>query len=332
MAKNFSDRLMDAIDEKQNPSCFGLDPRILDVPWSIRKVYLEKAYSEPESDRDVAILQATVDAILKFDTDMIDATFDIVPAYKPNIAFYEQYGWRGIQAFEKVISYIRSKGCIPVTDGKRNEIGDTAEAYARGHLGAVEMIDSSAKSSGLNTDAITVTAYIGSDTVKPFINEAKRFGKGVIVLAKTSNDSSGELQDLYLDKFHGGRQVFEEMCLRIHVWGEDMKGERGYSSVCAVVGANYPEHAERARIIMPRTTNLVPAYGQQGAKAIHCMPNFTEEGYGALVNNARQLLNSYRDEKYKRFKGDYKEATRQAALDMKCDLHDAMKKTGKFPW
>lgn len=333
MPKNFADLLLDEMDARQNPSCFGLDPRIREVPRQIRRKHLETIYGSSPHERWERRVQATVDAIFEYVCGLIDVTYDIVPAYKANIAFYEKYGWRGIRMLENVFDHIRSKGCVPLTDGKRNDIGDTAEAYAQGHLGAVELIDGTAISTGLNTGAITVTAYIGSDTVRPFMEEAKRFGKGVIVLAKTSNDSSGELQDLWLDKLHGGRQVFEEMALRIHIWGEEMKGNRGYSAVCAVVGANYPEHAERAREIMERNIILVPAYGLQGARGVHCVPNFTREGYGAIISNSRGLMSAYTDDMYKRFgEANCAEASRQAAIDMKADLHQSMKSARKFPW
>lgn len=333
--RNFADRLLDEIDEKQNPSCIGLDIRVPDLPRQVKSRFLAEygIWSlDPESRRG-KLFQATADAIFGFNKAVIDATCEIVPAYKPNIAFYEKYGSHGIRAFEKTVGYIKSKGCLALTDAKRGDIGDTSEAYAEGHLGAVELLDGSVSSTDMNADAITVVAYVGSDGVRPFFNEAKKYGKGVIVLAKTSNDSSGELQDLALDRLHGGRRVFEEMALRIHIWGEETKGSRGYSSVLAVVGANYPQHAESARIIMEKTIILVPAYGFQGARGIHCMPNFNKDGYGALVNSARDIIFAYKNPDYMKFgEAGYAAAARQAALDMKADLHQSLKNAKKFPW
>ncbi len=333
MPRNFADRLLDEIDAKQNPSCIGLDVRVPEIPEEIRRKYLQghKVYWTSDiGARRKVLLDATALAIREFNEDIITATHEIVPAYKPNIAFYEQYGAAGIEAFQKTLDIIRSHNCIPVTDAKRGDIGDTSQAYADGHLGAVELLDGSLTSSDINTDAITVVAYVGSDGINPFLDVAKRYGKGVIVLAKTSNDSSGELQDLCLDRLHGGRKVFEEMALAIHLWGEALKGSRGYSSVCAVVGANYPEHAQIARTIMERNIVLVPAYGFQGARGVHCMPNFNDDGYGALVNSARDIIYAFRRPEYRGM--NHKDAARHAAIVMKNDLHESMKQAGKFPW
>ena len=336
MPENFADRLMDAIDSVQNPSCIGLDVRVQDLPASIKKKNLDayNVFSLKGKERRQALFRATEDAIVEFNEGIIDHTHDVVRVYKPNIAFYERFGSVGVRALGRTIDHARSKGCLTITDAKRNDIGETAEAYSDGHLGAVELLDGSVTNSDINTDAMTVTAYIGTDTIKPFLADAKKFGKGVIILAKTSNPSSGELQDLWLDKFHGGRQVFEEMALRIRIWGEELKGKRGYSSVASVVGATYPEQAKVARMIMERNYVLVPAYGTgQGAKAVHCMPNFNSDGYGAVINNSRGTNFAYKEPEYRGLgEAKYGEAAREAALKMKDDIHIEMKKRRIFPW
>lgn len=317
--ENFADRLLDAIDKKQNPVCIGLDPRIGNIPQII------KSCSTVEYDQSK---EAVADAFFEFNKGIIDSTHDIVPAYKPQMAFYERYESPGVKAFEKTVDYIKKKGCIAIEDAKRNDIGSTSEAYADGHLGLVEMCDGS-KQPGFDVDAITVNGYLGIDCVKPFVDKCKEHGKGIFVLVKTSNKSSGDLQDVktvVLDN------VFSHMAKLVDTWGQEVIGESGYSSVGAVVGATYPEEAERARLFMPESIILVPGYGAQGAGGKDVVPNFNKDGQGAIVNNSRGIIFAYQKEPFKRDEDDFDLAARDAAIAMRDDILKALKDAKISRW
>lgn len=270
--------------------------------------------------------------MFRFNKGIIDATHDIVAVFKPNIAFHECYGPDGADAYWRTVDYARQKGALVIADVKRGDIGKTASHYANGFLGTVELIDGTSVS-GLGADAITLAPYIGSDSVGEFAKVCAEHGKGAFVLDKTSNPSSGELQDLKFDDRHGGRLVYEQMALLIDQWGAPLKGERGYHSIGAVVGANYPEQAKRCREMMENAIILVPAYGAQGGTAQGAMTNFNGDGYGAIVNNSSALIFAYKKPGYKEKFGEDKfaEAAREAAQVMREDLVSAMKSSGKSP-
>lgn len=303
--KNFADRLLEAIEKMENPSCIGLDPRIEDIPNFIRKENKRK-YKD--------IKKAIARSFFDFNKMIIDATFDIVPAYKPQIAFYEKYGSEGVKALEDTVNYLKKKNKIVFVDAKRNDIGSTAEAYSSAFLSP----------SGFDVDALTVNPYLGIDGVKPFIEDAIKYGKGIFVLVKTSNPSSGDFQDKMLKN---GKRLYEVVGKLVQKWGEGTEGKREYGIVGAVVGATYPNQAKILRKIMPKSIILVPGYGAQGGGARGAILNFNKDGQGAIVNNARGIIFAWKKEPYKnKFKPEeFHLAAREAALAMKKDLLQAFK-------
>ncbi|MFA4819869.1 MAG: orotidine-5'-phosphate decarboxylase [Candidatus Aenigmatarchaeota archaeon] len=334
MPRNFSDRLLDEIDAKQNPSCVGLDPTVVELPPHIGRQVLEefKVYELDHSARRDALLKATSEAIWRFNKSIIDATHDIVAVVKPQMAFYECYGPDGVRTFMRTVDYAQQKGLLVVEDAKREDIGKTASFYAKGHLGTVELIDGS-RTPMFDVDAITLSPYIGSDSVGEFVKVCGEHGKGAFVLDKTSNPSSGELQDMRFADVHGGRLLYEQMALLVDQWGGVLKGERGYSSLGAVVGATYPEQAVRCREMMENAIILVPGYGTQGGTGRDVVPNFNEDGYGAIVNNGSKLIFAYKHEPYKSRFGErqFAEAARESSLVMRDDITGAMRAAGKLP-
>jgi orotidine-5'-phosphate decarboxylase len=317
--KTFADRLMDTIEKKQNPSDVGLDPRFESIPESIRNEQRGK-YGET--------FEAVGASIYEFNRGIIDAVKDIVPAVKPQMAFYEQYGYHGVKAFMDTAEYARKSGLIVIGDVKRNDIGSTARAYSDGHLGTVEFWNGQ-RAKSFDVDAITVNAYLGSDGVKPFVEDVKNHSKGIFVLVKTSNPSSGELQDLVTQ---GGETNYVVMARNVHAWGDGTQGERGYQSVGAVVGATYPKDAEVLRGVMPKSYFLVPGYGAQGGGAADAMPSFNKDGYGAIVNSSRGIIFAYQKGPFKRAPEEYAAAAAASAQAMKDDLTKAMKEAGICPW
>ncbi|RLG17365.1 orotidine-5'-phosphate decarboxylase [Nanoarchaeota archaeon] len=335
-SKNFADRLLPLIDRLESPISIGLDPRIMQIPEYIREQKIQE-FGDTK--------KAVAEAFFEFNKRIIDATFDLVPVYKPNAAFLEKYLSDGVEALEKTINYIKAKGRIAVVDAKRNDIGSTAKAYADAWLGEVELC-SGRKESGFNADAITINAYLGSDCVNPFAEECKKGGKGVFVLTKTSNKSAGELQDKELAEkpnwviMTGMKErvdrktVYTEVAELVNRWGRELIGECGYSAIGAVVGATYPKDMIVARKLMPNAIILIPGYGAQGGKAEDVVNGFDEEGFGAIVNSSRGIIFAYQREPYKkRFKpSEFDRAAREAALDMINDIKSALKKAGKSPW
>lgn len=310
MAKNFADRLMAAVKEKGNPICVGLDPRLSQIPSFIKVAVLR--------DGDKSPTAAAAEALLIFNKGIIDAVADIVPVVKPQIAFYEIFGSDGIRAYEQTLKYAKEKGLITIADAKRNDIGSTAQAYAEAFLGEVAMFEAENEvvTPIFDADSITLNAYLGIDGIKPFIEESRKYDRGMFILVKTSNPSSGDLQDLELKD---GLAVYEMMGNLVESWGADDIGESGYNFVGAVVGATYPEQAKKLRRSMPNTIFLVPGYGAQGGAAEDVKPCFNKDGLGAVVNNSRGIIFAYEDmggfdEK------SYAEAARQACLNMKDDL------------
>lgn len=303
---HFADRLIEAIQKKGNPICVGLDPRLEQIPTQIVKTNSEK-FGET--------FEAAANAFLEFNKGIIDAVYDVVPVVKPQIAFYEQYGFAGVWAYEETCKYAEEQGLIVVADAKRNDIGSTAKAYADGMLGEVELFGE--KVPGLNVDALTVNAYLGYDGVKPFVDACRDYGKGIFVLVKTSNPSSGDLQDRMVEDEKMTNYAL--MATLLESWGADLVGESGYSSIGAVVGATHPKQAAEIREILPQAIFLVPGYGAQGGGAADVKPCFNEDGLGAIVNSSRGIIFAY--EKSDSYGPEsYGEAAKAAALEMAKDL------------
>ena len=309
MAKHFADRLIEAVKKKGNAICVGLDPRLNQIPSHIK----EKALKG-----DKTPTKAAADAILEFNKGIIDAVADVAPVCKPQIAFYEIFGHDGVWAYQETLKYAKEKGLVTIADAKRNDIGSTAAAYAQSFLGEVEIFEGENEvvMPMFDADSITVNAYLGWDGIKPFVEEGDKYGKGLFALVKTSNPSSGDLQDLEMS---GGKTVYEIMGALMESWGADHVGESGYSLVGAVVGATFPEQAKVLREIMPKTIFLVPGYGAQGGGAADVKPCFNHDGFGAVVNSSRGIIFAY--EKLEGFdEKSYAEAAREATLAMKKDL------------
>lgn len=295
---------------KGSAICVGLDPRLEKIPSFIKKKALVDGEKSP--------LRAAAEAIFEFNKGIIDAVCDIVPVVKPQIAFYEIFGWNGIWAYEETLKYAKKKGLLTIADAKRNDIGSTAEAYAKAYLGEVSLFEGENEviTRVFDADSITVNPYLGFDGIKPFISECHKYEKGIFVLLKTSNTSSGDIQDL---EMKDGVAVYEIVGQLIESWGADEVGESGYSFVGAVVGATYPKQAARLRALMPNTIFLVPGYGAQGGSASDVKLCFNKDGLGAIVNNSRGIINAY--ETLHGFGEEgYADAAREAVMKMKEDL------------
>lgn len=297
------DRLIRKIAAMQNPTVAGLDPKLDFVPEFIRKEAFTK-YGQT--------LEGASKALLTFNKGLIDALCDIVPAIKPQCAYYEMYGYHGVETLYKTMEYAKEKGMLVITDGKRNDIGTTMEAYAIGHLGETTVGEQ--KEVGFPGDCLTVNGYLGSDGIQPLLTVCKEHDKGIFVLVKTSNPSSGELQDLLID----GKPVYEHMGQMCEAWGAEVPGEYGYSAVGAVVGATYPAQLEDLRTKMPHTFFLVPGYGAQGGGAKDVSYAFDQNGLGAIVNSSRGIMCAYQKDGYT--EQDYAKAARDEALRMKEDI------------
>ena len=291
------------------PIVVGLDPMLNYIPEHIQK----KAFAEFGET-----LEGAAEAIWQYNKGIVDATFDLIPAVKPQIAMYEQFGIPGLIAYKKTVEYCKSKDLVVIGDIKRGDIGSTSAAYAVGHLGQVQV--GSKKYAGFDEDFATVNPYLGSDGVKPFMDVCKEEKKGIFVLVKTSNPSSGEFQDRVID----GRPLYELVGEKVAQWGDELMGD-GYSYVGAVVGATYPEMGKVLRKIMPKTFILVPGYGAQGGKGADLVHFFNEDGLGAIVNSSRGIIAAYKQEKYKEFGAEnYADASRAAVKDMIADISGAL--------
>ena len=290
------------------PVVVGLDPMLSYIPEHI----LNKAIKEYGET-----LEAAAEAIFEYNKGIVDAIYDIVPAVKPQIAMYEQFGVPGVEAFKKTVDYCKSKDLVIIGDIKRGDIGSTSEAYAVGHIGNVKI--GSKIHTPFGEDFVTVNPYLGSDGVNPFIKVCKEENKGIFVLVKTSNPSSGEFQDRLID----GRPLYELVGEQVAKWGEECMGD-GYSYVGAVVGATYPEQGKILRKLMPKTLILVPGYGAQGGQGKDLVHYFNEDGLGAIVNSSRGIICAYKQDKYASFGSEnYADASRAAALDMIEDINSA---------
>ncbi|MHA9742146.1 orotidine-5'-phosphate decarboxylase [Robinsoniella peoriensis] len=303
-------KLISKIQKTNAPIVVGLDPMLGYIPEHIKT----KAYAEFGET-----LEGAAEAIWQFNKEIVDHTYDIIPAVKPQIAMYEQFGIEGLKAFKKTVDYCKEKDLVVIGDVKRGDIGSTSAAYAVGHLGKVQV--GSKTYTAFDEDFATVNPYLGSDGIKPFIDVCKEEKKGLFILVKTSNPSSGEFQDQLV----GNKPLYELVGEKVAQWGEECMGD-SYSYIGAVVGATYPEMGKVLRKIMPKTYILVPGYGAQGGKGADLVHFFNEDGLGAIVNSSRGIIAAYKQEQYAKFGAEnFGEASRAAVEDMVADIDGALK-------
>ena len=302
------DQLIQKIKETNNPTVIGLDPRYDMLPNCIKQNY-------------TGSVKKICEGILEYNKALIDNVCDIIPAVKPQMAFYEAFGLDGIQCFQETCKYAKENNMIVIVDAKRGDIGSTAESYSSAYIGKTKVED---QLYGLDyIDFITVNAYFGTDCVKPFIEDCKKYDKGIFILVKTSNPSSGELQDL---KLENGKTIYETMGNLVETWGTELIGENGYSSIAAVVGATYPEQLQTLREQMPHTFFLIPGYGAQGGKAGDIALGFDKNGLGGIINASRSLMCAYKSDRWKDQFSDeeFAKATRAEAIRMRDELNEAI--------
>lgn len=301
------DELVKKIQEKDAPVVVGLDPMLSYVPGQITQA----AFAEHGET-----LEGAAEAIWQYNKGIVDAVYDLIPAVKPQLAMYEQFGVPGMQAFQKTVQYCKEKGLVVIGDAKRGDIGSTSAAYATAHLGKVTV--GSQTYAAFDEDFVTVNPYLGSDGVKPFLKVCQEENRGIFLLVKTSNPSSGEFQDRLID----GRPLYEWVAEKVNEWGAECMGSYGYSAVGCVVGATYPEMGKTLRKVMPKAYILVPGYGAQGGTAADLAPYFNEDGLGAIVSSSRGIICAYQQEKYAKYGAEnYAEASRQAVIDMIQDIN-----------
>ena len=307
--KNIIDQLIEKIKIMKNPTVIGLDPRYEMLPKCAKEKY-------PKT------IEGVGQAIIEYNKTIIDAIYDIIPAIKPQIAFYEMYGIPGMQAFKETCEYAKQKGMFVIADIKRGDIGSTAQGYSNAYLGKTKIEEN--EQSLYDIDFVTVNPYMGTDCVKPFIDDCKKYNKGLFILVKTSNPSSGELQDV---KLENGEEVYTRVAKYVEKWGKELRGEYNYSSISAVVGATYPEQLKELRKIAPHTFFLIPGYGAQGGKPQDIALGFEENGLGGIVNASRSLMCAYKSDMWKdKFEEkDYAKATRAEAIRMKEELNSYIK-------
>lgn len=302
-------QLIEKIEKTKAPVCVGLDPMLNYVPEHVQKKAFEQ-FGET--------LEGAAEAVWQFNKEIIDCTWDLIPSVKPQIAMYEQFGIPGLQAYKRTVDYCKEKDLVVIGDVKRGDIGSTSAAYAAGHLGRVQV--GSQSYAPFDEDFATVNPYLGTDGVKPFVDVCKEYKKGLFILVKTSNPSSGEFQDRLID----GRPLYEWVGEKVDEWGRDHMGQR-YSYIGAVIGATYPEMGRTLRKLMPQTFFLVPGYGAQGAKGADLANFFNEDGLGAIVNSSRGIIAAYKQEAYASFGEEgYAQASRKAVEDMAADIRQAL--------
>ena len=302
-------KLVENIKKTNAPIVVGLDPMLNYIPDQVKA----KAFAEFGET-----LEGAAEAIWQFNKEIVDRTYDLIPAVKPQIAMYEQFGIPGLAAFKKTVDYCKEKGLVVIGDIKRGDIGSTSAAYAVGHIGKVQV--GSRSYAPFDEDFVTVNPYLGSDGVNPFIDVCKEEKKGLFILVKTSNPSSGEFQDQLID----GRPLYELVGEKVAQWGEGCMGDE-YSYIGAVVGATYPEMGKVLRKIMPKSYILVPGYGAQGGQGKDLVHSFNEDGLGAIVNSSRGIIAAYKQEKYARFGAEnFGDASRAAVEDMIADISQAL--------
>lgn len=312
-------KLIDNIRKTEAPIVVGLDPMLKFVPEHLKKQALEE-YGET--------MKGAAEAVWLFNKEIVDNIYDLIPAVKPQIAMYEQFGIEGLVVYQRTVDYCKEKGLVVIGDVKRGDIGSTSEAYAIGHLGKVQVGNKVCK--GFDEDFITVNPYLGSDGVKPFIKVCKEEKKGIFVLVKTSNPSSGEFQDRLIQEAADGngtasRPLYEVVGEKVVEWGADCMGD-SYSYVGAVVGATYPEQGRVLRKMMPKAFILVPGYGAQGGKGKDLVHFFNEDGLGAIVSSSRGIIAAYMQEEYAKYSAEhFAEASRAAVIDMRDDIAGALK-------
>lgn len=291
------------------PIVVGLDPMLNYIPEQVQK----KAFAEYGET-----LEGAAEAIWQFNKEIVDKTYDLIPAVKPQIAMYEQFGLPGLAAFKKTVDYCKEKGLVVIGDIKRGDIGSTSAAYAVGHIGKVKV--GSKTYAPFDEDFVTVNPYLGSDGVNPFLDVCKEEKKGIFVLVKTSNPSSGEFQDQKID----GRPLYELVGEKVAAWGSEVMGDE-YSYVGAVVGATYPEMGKVLRKVMPKAYILVPGYGAQGGKGKDLVHFFNEDSLGAIVNSSRGIIAAYKQEQYAKFGAEnFGDASRAAVETMIADIKGAL--------
>lgn len=302
-------KLCDKIKKLNAPVVVGLDPMLNYIPKHI----LNEAFKEYGET-----LEGAAKAVWQYNKQIVDATYDLIPAVKPQIAMYEQFGIEGLKAYKKTIDYCKEKDLVVIGDVKRGDIGSTSAAYAVAHLGKVTV--GSNTYSVFDEDFATVNPYLGTDGIKPFIDVCKEENKGLFILVKTSNPSSGEFQDQKIN----GRTLYELVGEKVAMWGEEHMGE-SYSNIGAVVGATYPEIGKALRKLMPKTFILVPGYGAQGGKGADLVHYFNDDGLGAIVNSSRGIIAAYKQEKYSKYgEENFAEASRAAVIDMISDISEAL--------
>lgn len=302
-------KLIENIRRTNAPIVVGLDPMMKFIPEHIKKAAFAQCGET---------LEGAAEAIWQYNKGLVDAIYELIPAVKPQIAMYEQFGIPGIIAFKKTVDYCKEKGLVVIGDVKRGDIGSTSEAYAVGHLGKVQVGSNSFY--GFDEDFITINPYMGADSVLPFVKVCKEEKKGLFILVKTSNPSSGDFQDRLID----GRPLYELVGEKVAEWGADCMGD-SYSYVGAVVGATYPEQGKILRKVMPKSFILVPGYGAQGGKGADLVHFFNEDGLGAIVNSSRGIIAAYQQEKYASFGAEgYADAARAAVIDMREDIAQAL--------
>ena len=302
-------KLISNIQKTNAPIVVGLDPMLGYIPEHIQK----KAYAEFGET-----LEGAAEAVWQYNKEIVDCTYDLIPAVKPQIAMYEQFGIEGLKAYKKTVDYCKEKGLVVIGDVKRGDIGSTSAAYAVGHLGKVQV--GSRTYAAFDEDFATVNPYLGTDGIKPFLDVCRQEKKGIFILVKTSNPSSGEFQDQLID----GKPLYELVGEHVAKWGEECMGDT-YSYVGAVVGATYPEMGKVLRKIMPKSFILVPGYGAQGGKGKDLVHFFNEDGLGAIVNSSRGIIAAYKQEKYAKFGAEhFGEASRAAVEDMAADVAQAL--------
>lgn len=303
-------QLIANIQKTQAPIVVGLDPMLKFIPTQITK----KAFGEYGET-----LEGAAEAIWQYNKELVDHIYDLIPAVKPQIAMYEQFGIPGLIAYKRTIDYCKEKGLVVIGDIKRGDIGSTSEAYATGHLGKVKIGNNSYY--GFNEDFATLAPYMGSDSITPFIRVCKEEKKGIFILVKTSNPSSGEFQDRLIE----GKPLYEWVAKKVVEWGADVMGA-SYSYVGAVVGATYPEMGKVLRELMPKSFILVPGYGAQGGKGEDLVHFFNKDGLGAIVNSSRGIIAAYQQEKYAHMgEANFADAARQAVVDMREDIQTALR-------
>ncbi len=304
-------RLIAEIKKKNAPVVVGLDPTMKFVPEYIKQAAFDECGET---------LEGAAEAVWRYNKGIVDAICDLVPAVKPQAAMYEQFGIPGMAVFKKTVDYCKEKGLAVIGDVKRGDIGSTSEAYAVGHLGRISV--GSRTCSAFDEDFVTVNPYLGSDGVKPFMKVCAQEKKGIFVLVKTSNPSSGEFQDRLID----GKPLYELVGEKVAQWGAECMPESGsYSYVGAVVGATYPEQGRLLRKVMPHSFILVPGYGAQGGKGADLVHFFNEDGLGAVISSSRGIIAAYQQEQYAHFgERGYADAARAAVLAMREDISRAL--------